>query len=148
MWQAKVVSSAACGTLVASMRITNNLLFPPPPLSSPTTSKPQRRAWLWNCPIEWQVFQFDDHEWSHKQLVVSLDVMYNNQTSISVFTFYRQSPRWQIRRLPSYCVKRFGTTKHTATLLITENSSLKETTVLLIFLFCLRTVMLWLLLRP
>ena len=30
MWQAKVVSSAACGILVASMRITNNLLFPPP----------------------------------------------------------------------------------------------------------------------
>ena len=55
MWQAKVVSSAACGTLVAPMCITNNL--------------------------------------SHKQLVVSLDVMYNNQTSISVFTFYRQSPR-------------------------------------------------------
>ena len=35
MWQAKVVSSAASGILVASMRITNNLLFPP--LSSPTT---------------------------------------------------------------------------------------------------------------
>ena len=35
MWQAKVVSSAACGTLVASMRITNNLLFPPPPFPLP-----------------------------------------------------------------------------------------------------------------
>ena len=31
MWQAKVVSSAACEILVASIRITNNLLFPPPP---------------------------------------------------------------------------------------------------------------------
>ena len=70
MWQAKVVSSAACGILVASMRITNNLLFPPP-LSSPTTSKPQRRAWLWNCPIEWQVFQFDTNDLINSCLWVS-----------------------------------------------------------------------------
>lgn len=145
MWQAKVVSSAACGILVASMRITNNLLFPPPFLSHYFETSTE--GMTLKLP-HWMASLSVRHEWSHKQLVVSLDVMYNNQTSISVFTFYRQSPRWQIRRLPSYCVKRFGTTKHTATLLITENSSLKETTVLLIFLFCLRTVMLWLLLRP
>ena len=69
MWQAKVVSSAASGILVASMRITNNLLFPP--LSSPTTSKPQRKAWLWNFPIEWQVFQFDTNDLINSWLWVS-----------------------------------------------------------------------------
>ena len=146
MWQAKVVSSAACGILVVSMRITNNLLFPHPPFLSHYFETSTEGMTL-KLP-HWMASLSVRHEWSHKQLLVSLDVMSNNQTSISVFTFYRQSPRWQIRRLPSYCVKRFGTTKHTATLLITENSSLKETTVLLIFLFCLRTVMLWLLLRP
>ena len=69
MWQAKVVSSAASGILVASMRITNNLFFPP--LSSPTTSKPQRKAWLWNFPIEWQVFQFDTNDLINSWLWVS-----------------------------------------------------------------------------
>ena len=78
MWQAKVVSSAACEILVASMRITNNLLFPPPFLS-----------YYFETSTEGMTLKLPHR----KQLVVSLDVMYNNQTSISVFTFYRQSPR-------------------------------------------------------
>ena len=79
MWQAKVVSSAACEILVASMRITNNLLFPPPPFLS----------YYFETSTEGMTLKLPHR----KQLVVSLDVMYNNQTSISVFTFYRQSPR-------------------------------------------------------